>query len=165
MSYIAADGDYADRGLVDEATHKSLLLCQLALRSPATPAGVRVSCLARISMLLDGLPLAQAKTGDCISGGAWRLGRDRCRAFSELAHAYRETGDAQSAAANYRRAAVLAEAHAACPAPDAVAGPSVEELHAQICAAWADVEESLGRTTEARRVRARTLRARNPVVP
>ncbi|KAJ2792364.1 hypothetical protein H4R21_006177 [Coemansia helicoidea] len=142
MSFVTADGDYADRQLVDEATHRSLLLCRSALASPATPAGVRVSCLARVAMLLDALPLARLP-----ADGARRLGRDRCQAYSELAAACRQTGDAHGAVANYRRAATLAQALGA----DALLG--------QICAAWADVEESLGRPTEARRVRARATAA------
>ncbi|KAJ2294708.1 hypothetical protein IWW55_005641 [Coemansia sp. RSA 2706] len=56
----AANDPYLDRQLVDESTHRSLILCKAALSNPTTDKCTRVSCQARIVALLDALPAIRA---------------------------------------------------------------------------------------------------------
>ncbi|KAJ2458744.1 hypothetical protein GGI03_005736, partial [Coemansia sp. RSA 2337] len=47
---------YADRQLVDEATHRSLTLCRAIISNPNTDPNIRIGCLAKCISLLDTLP-------------------------------------------------------------------------------------------------------------
>ncbi|KAJ2813455.1 hypothetical protein H4S07_000677 [Coemansia furcata] len=51
---------YADRCLVDEATHRSLTLCRAIISNPTTDPNTRISCLAKCVSLLDALPKVRA---------------------------------------------------------------------------------------------------------
>ncbi|KAJ2490341.1 hypothetical protein IWW37_003226 [Coemansia sp. RSA 2050] len=126
---------YADRCLVDEATHRSLTLCRAIIGNPATDPGTRISCQAKCASLLGALPKARAfdaqapqeikqsqkapptidSAKNLPSGAhAWppglkRILLDRATAFRDLAAAYRQSGDAQNSAYNFDRAVTLLE--------------------------------------------------------
>ncbi|KAJ2159732.1 hypothetical protein GGF46_002811 [Coemansia sp. RSA 552] len=177
---------YADRQLVDEATQRSVLLCQMALRKPNTPTSTRVACLARLVMLLDALPSIRAldhrsrqiaragnrraKTlpdSDCslqMSPRVAQLLFDRCTAYCDLAQANRRLGDVRAAAANYHRADSLIEAllSSALPASghEQVRAAAVAR-QTQALGEWAEVEHAIGRPTSARRLEARAAGGRS----
>ncbi|KAJ2641704.1 hypothetical protein GGF44_002001 [Coemansia sp. RSA 1694] len=59
-SVVASADPYADRCLVDEATHRSLVLCKAILSGTAVDPGTRIGCLAKCVSLLDALPKVRA---------------------------------------------------------------------------------------------------------
>ncbi|KAJ2776922.1 hypothetical protein H4R18_005424 [Coemansia javaensis] len=150
---ISQGAHYADRSVVGEEAHQSLVLCRSALASGSAEAGVRVACLARIAMVLDALPAVRASQPPA-SGASALLQQDRCVAYCELAAAHRRAGDAASASRTFRRAAELAEQQLRARPGDA----ALAALLRQTCDAWADVEDALGRPTQAQRVRRRGAR-------
>ncbi|KAJ2010540.1 hypothetical protein IWW57_006908, partial [Coemansia sp. S610] len=126
---------YADRCLVDDATHRSLALCRAIISNPTTDPGTRISCLAKCTSHLDSLPRVRAfdvqaprdirqsqkapSTTDNAkslpsSASTWTPGLmqillDRALAFKDLAAAYLRSGDAQNSAFNFDRTVTLLE--------------------------------------------------------
>ncbi|KAJ2868540.1 hypothetical protein GGH94_000072 [Coemansia aciculifera] len=176
---------YADRHLIDEATHRSLTLCRAIISNPNTDTNIRISCLAKCVSLLDALPkvrefdvqatreikqkvpsktLAKPVSDD---PHIWppeliQILLDRAIALKDLATAYRQNGDAQNSAYNFDRAVTLLESFVLA-SPLFSLAQSNEDTKSiaintllQVLGDWADVEQSLGRNAKAAKIRMRT---------
>ncbi|KAJ2497761.1 hypothetical protein GGH96_004857 [Coemansia sp. RSA 1972] len=167
---------YYDRQLVDEETHRSIMLCKAVLDKQDSPATTKIACHARIVALLDKLPVIRLFDGlkytqntsdlpEC-APKMRQLLMDRCMAYFNLACAFHGDGNVQNAASNYQRATTLGEkllqsvlAPRDEPAKDAELRFELysNTLQTQIVAlhSWAEVERAIGRVTSAQRIEAR----------
>ncbi|KAJ2840073.1 hypothetical protein J3B01_000173 [Coemansia erecta] len=167
---------YYDRQLVDEETHRSIILCKAVLDKQDSPAMTKIACHARIVALLDKLPVIRAfdrtrntqntsDLPDCASKMRQLL-VDRCMGYFNLACAFHGDGNVQNAASNYQRATTLGETLLqSVLAPRDEPAKNAEqrsELHSNTLTilrvalrSWAEVERAIGRVTSAQRIEAR----------
>ncbi|KAJ2656523.1 hypothetical protein IWW48_004983 [Coemansia sp. RSA 1200] len=146
----------------DEEFCQALALYTTLASRPTTDRHTRLVCLAKKAALLDAHPLIRAFDGrrkrhgsatllpaESSASSSSALLRplliDRAAVFRDLAAAYKESGAAVNASAAYDRAVQLMQS-----LPDDNDGLS------ETLAEWADIEESLGRTTKASRLRERS---------
>ncbi|KAJ1914847.1 hypothetical protein GGI09_006354 [Coemansia sp. S100] len=171
---------YADRQLVDEATHRSLTLCKAIISNPNTEPNIRIGCLAKCISLLDTLPKVRDFDAQAASEAKHKMRStnteskdpniwppqlmqillDRATILKDLATAYRQNGDVQNAAYNFDRAVTLLESliqtsHFSLAEANGDTKTVARNTLLQVLGDWADIEQSLGRNAKAAKIRMR----------
>ncbi|KAJ1798199.1 hypothetical protein LPJ59_002655 [Coemansia sp. RSA 2399] len=150
----------------DEKFQTSLALYTTLASRPTTDSRTRLVCLAKKTSLLDMHPAIRTFDASCrkirasscrdakthlpFSASLGAMLADRVATIRDLALAYKESGDAINTSVMYDRAVQLLEALPEETRKTTGCGLS------DMLLAWADVEESLGRTTKASKIRDRS---------
>ncbi|KAJ1664153.1 hypothetical protein IW140_004276 [Coemansia sp. RSA 1813] len=155
----------------NEKFHKSLALYTVLASRPTTDSHTRLVCLAKKASLLDMHPSIRTFDTTCSklrqedaktllpSASFGALLVDRVTTTHDLAVAYKESGDAINASAAYDRAVQLMQ-----ELPKELLKIDEKPISfADMLAEWADVEQSLGRTTKASKIRDRSSKERQNI--